>query len=82
MYTVVDIPDGKVSRRGRGKKTPERLAIESLPVGKAIYIPKKNAPYGSMSAWSHKVGKDRGLLISVYSVGSDWLVSANFRTTP
>jgi len=81
MYTVVDIPDGKTSRRGRGK-TQERLAIENLPVGKAIYIPKGNAPYGSMAAWSHKVGKDRGLLISVYSVGSDWLVSANFRTTP
>lgn len=79
MYEVVDQPDIEQSRRGMGK-TPERLAIENLPVGKAVYIPKVNAPYGSMAGWSYKIGKERGIKISVHDKGDTWLVIARGNT--
>lgn len=63
------------ARRGNGK-TPERVVFDTLPTGKQVRIPKSAAPVGSLRAWSHTIGKERGIKFSVRSAGDEWIVAA------
>lgn len=76
MYQFEDTNlDCNASRYGNGK-TPERIVFDTIPVGKQARIPKSVVPDGSLRAWGHTVGKERGIRFSVRSDGADWIVAA------
>lgn len=76
MYKFEDAShDFGPTRYGNGK-TPERVVFDTLPTGKQVRIPKSAAPVGSLRAWSHTIGKERGIKFSVRSVGDEWIVAA------
>ena len=77
MYKIesldqVAFGDGKM--RGPGAKSAERKAIESLAPGKMVRIPKSAAKRGSMGAWAHIVGREKGCKICVTSAADEWIV--------
>lgn len=63
------------ARYGNGK-TPERVVFDTIPVGKQVRIPKSAVPAGSLRAWGHTIGKERGIKFSVRSAGDEWIVAA------
>ena len=76
MYQFEDAsPEIYNHRFGKGK-TPERIALETIPIGKQVVFPKSAVSDGSLRAWAHLLGKERGIRFSVRSVGDEWIVAA------
>lgn len=88
MYEFVEpvdhfSPEIGFRRVGRGHKCEERLALERLPVGKAVNIPKDKAGRGAMQNWVWAIGKQRGVKLSLNSFDKHWhVVATSLAPTP
>jgi hypothetical protein len=82
MYETFDASDFMVvgHPHRRSNVTLERLAMEELPIGKAICFPKGKVPKGSISGWSGSIGKERGVSFSILDRGDNWVVVCKQRT--
>ena len=76
MYDFVDHDVREAKTKGAGNKCKERLALEAVPVGKAVNIPKAKATRGSMQNWVWAVGKARGIRLAMSSRDGYWHVMA------
>lgn len=75
MYEYEVAPTMGDRRKGMGK-CEERKAIEKLPLGMMVRIPKDSAPEASVRNWASIIGKERMIRISVVNDGADWQVVA------
>jgi len=61
---------------GRGNKSPERRALEELPVGMAVNIPKDKASRGSIQNWTWDIGRKRNIKLSCRAFENHWHIIA------
>jgi hypothetical protein len=76
MYQFEDASPEIYNRRFGKAKTLERIALETIPTGKQVVFPKSAVSGGSLRAWAYLLGKERGIRLSVRSVGDEWIVAA------
>ncbi|TXH17842.1 MAG: hypothetical protein E6R03_03200 [Hyphomicrobiaceae bacterium] len=63
-------------RGGGGFKTPERIAFETCPPGKSFFVEKSKTTFGSIRAWKHIVGTERGVRFSTRVTPDGWIITA------
>lgn len=76
MYKFEDAPTERMTSRRGPRKCAERLALDELPIGKMVRFKKGVIPDGSIRAWAHMIGKERGIRFSVHDAKSEWHVVA------